>query len=244
MEKLYYAKKKVVIFSDRKSMRNMEIERVDIDNAVKALKTGKSAGTDEVVGEFIKYGGECLKSYLQKLFKKIIEKGEVPQDWQRSRVTLIYKGGGKSRKEIGSYRPIAVMNVLAKVFGWVINTKLMNWAEENKVLGEEQSGFRKGRGGLENVLTIKEIMERNSKCGDELYLTFLDIERAYDTVDRENLLQLLKHLRVDEKIVQILNELYTNKVKFTLGDTTKWMKNNVRVRQGCLISPNPLQFLY
>ena len=101
MWKNYTTPKKVVIFSDRKSMGNVEIERVDIDNAVKALKTGKSARIDEVVGEFIKYSGECLKSYLQKLFQKIIEKGEVPQDWQRSRATLIYKGGGKSRKEIG-----------------------------------------------------------------------------------------------------------------------------------------------
>ena len=81
-------------------------------------------------------------------------------------------------------------------------------------------------------------MERSRKCGDELHLTFPDIKKAYDTVDRENLLQLLKHLGVDEKIVQVLNELYTNnKVKFILRDiTTKWMNNNVGVRQGCLIS--------
>ncbi len=64
-----------MIYSDRKSMSNVEIERVDIENAVRALKIGKSAGTDDVVGEFIKYGRGCLKSYLQKLFQKIIDKG-------------------------------------------------------------------------------------------------------------------------------------------------------------------------
>ena len=242
--KNYMTYEKVKIFSDRKSMRNIEIESQDIDNAVKALKIGKSAGTDGVVGEFIKYGGNSLKVYLQKLFQKIIDTREVPQDWQRSRVTLLFKGGGKPRQEIGSYRPIAVMNMLAKVFGWIINRKLVTWAEENKVLGEEQSGFRKGRGGLENVLVIKEIMERNMKCGEELYLTFLDIEKAYDTVDRRKLMELLAHLGVEENIVRVLKNLYTdNMVKFTLGNnTTKWMKNNVGVRQGCIISPTLFNF--
>ena len=47
----------------------------------------------------------------------------------------------------------------------------------------EQSGFRKGRGGLENVLVMKE----------ELYLIFLDLEKAYDRVDRSKLLTLLTH---------------------------------------------------
>ena len=112
---------KVKIYSDRNSMRNFEIESPDIDNGVKALKTGKSAGTDGVVGEFIKYGGNSLQLYLQELFQKIIEKGEVPQDWQRSRVTLLFKGGGKPRQEIGSYRPIAVMNVLSSQSVWMGN---------------------------------------------------------------------------------------------------------------------------
>ena len=65
------------------------------------------------------------------------------------------------------------------------------------------------------------------------------MKKAYDTVDRRRLLELLEHLGVDEKIVQVLKNIYTdNMVKFSLGDvTTKWMENNVGVRQGCIMSP-------
>ena len=48
----------------------------------------------------------------------------------------------------------------------------------------EQSGFRRGRNGLENILAMKEIIERNKRLGKEVYLVFLDLEKAYDRVDR------------------------------------------------------------
>ena len=150
------------IYSDLREMDSVEVEGEDIDAAVRAIKTGKAGGMDGIIGEFVKYGGETLRQALGGLFRKVLEDGEVPQDWNRSRITLVHKGGGKPREDIGNYRPIAVMNILAKTFGWVINRKLTTWIEESKVLGEEQSGFRKGRGGLENTLVMKEIIEQVS----------------------------------------------------------------------------------
>ena len=129
------------------------------------------------------------------------------------------------------------MNTLAKTFGWMINDKLRTWIEESRMLGEEQSGFRKGRGGLENVLVMKEIIEKNKKLGRELYLVFLDVEKAYDMVNRSKLLTLLTHR--DRKVVQVIRKLYEDsEVEFTLGDvSTGWLRNNIGVRQGCVISP-------
>lgn len=57
--------------------------------------------------------------------------------------------------------PIAIMNTMAKVFGIRVNEKLKAWIETQQVLGEEQSGFRKGRGALENIFTLKNITGRN-----------------------------------------------------------------------------------
>ena len=83
------------------------------------------------------------------------------------------------------------------------------------MFGEEQSGFRKGRGVLENVLVMKEVLVKNKKLGRELYLIFLDLEKAYDRLDRSKLLTLLTHRGVDRKVVQVIRKLYEdNKVKF------------------------------
>ena len=228
-----------VIHSETKSMERIEIDRQDIDLALKAIKEGKAGGTDGIVGELIKHGGGKLSQGLASLFQEILEIGDVPQDWRKSRVTLIHKGGGKPREEIGSYRPIAVVNVLAKVFGWVLNNKVMKWVEEQRILGEEQSGFRPGRGGLENALVLKELIERSRRTGSELYLTFIDLEKAYDTVNRRKLFRLLAHIGIEDRVVQVIRKMYEdNEVNFTLGDiSTGWMGNNVGVRQGCVMSP-------
>jgi len=168
----------MLIYSQFREMGRVELGEQDIGLAMKAIKAGKAGGTDGIIGEFIKYGGEALRQALTGLFRKILEEGEVPQDWNRSRVTLVHKGGGKSKEDVGNYRPIAVINTLAKVFGWVINDKMKKWIEENKILGEEQSGFRKGRGGLENVLVMKEIIERNKKLGKEYIFSILRFRKG------------------------------------------------------------------
>ncbi|XP_063859185.1 uncharacterized protein LOC135100149 [Scylla paramamosain] len=133
-------------------MDGVEKEEQDIVLVVRAIKTGKAGETEVIIGDLIKYGGEALRQASIGLFRKIPEIRKVPQDWNRRRVTLIHKGGRKSREDIDNYRPIAVVNILAKAFGWVINDKLKTWIKKNKVLGEEQSGFGQDTGGLENVL--------------------------------------------------------------------------------------------
>lgn len=231
--------KNITIYSDRRVMDNEGIEEREVERVIKVLKNGKAAGTDGIIGELLKYGGKAAVTTLHKIYNKVLEEGEVPLDWKKSRVTLIHKGGGKDRLDIANYRPIAVINIFAKIFGMVINEKLKAWTESHKILGEEQSGFRKGRGGLENVLTLKEIIARNKQLKKELYLVFIDIEKAYDTVNRQILIKLLRHIGVDEKIVEVIENLYNdNKVQFTLGDiTTDWLQNNIGVRQGCVMSP-------
>lgn len=220
-------------------MRNVQIEEKDVEKALKRIKNGKAGGTDEIIGELVKYSGQGGIRALTNLYRNILEEGEVPEEWRMCRVTLIHKGGGKSKEDIGNYRPISIMNILAKTMGMVLNDKLVTWAEQERVWGEEQNGFRRGRGGIDNLYILKEIVERSIIQEKELYLTFLDLEKAYDTVNRGKLMLLLQHIGIDDKVRTVLKSMYNNnRVIFTLGRiNSDWVKNNVGVRQGCVMSP-------
>lgn len=130
-----------------------------------------------------------MKTVIHNLFSEVFENGQIPEDWRLSRVELIHKGGGKDKTDIGNYRPISVVNILNKLFGDIVNDKLQKWVEQEGVLGEEQNGFRKGRSGLENIYVMKELIDRNKRNRKELYFGFLDIEKAYDSINCRKLIK-------------------------------------------------------
>ena len=82
------------------------------------------------------------------------------------------------------------------------------------------------------------MIERKKKDGGKLYLGFLDIEKAYDRVNREMLCRVLKKVRLSEKIVNIIRAMYVDtKARYRLGNIeTDWVKSERGVRQGCILS--------
>ena len=67
----------------------------------------------------------------------------------------------------------------------------------------------------------------------------MDIEKAYDRVNRQVLCKVLKKFGMSEKVVRIIESMYVNtKARYTLGDIeTEWVLSNRGVRQGCILSP-------
>lgn len=81
-----------------------------------------------------------------------------------------------------------------------VNERLNEVIERNRVMGEEQNGFRKDRRGEDNMYVVNEMIGRARKDGRKKYLAFLDIEKAYDRVDRRMLCKVLEKVGVSEKI--------------------------------------------
>ena len=199
----------------------------------------KAAGPDGIPNEFYKEGGIKIKEGLTNLFVKIIEDTETPEEWSKVAVTLIHKGGNKSKKKIENYRPIAVTNNINNIFCGILKEKIGNIIEENNIIGEEQNGFRKDRRGTENLFILNELIEKAKKENKEYVCAFLDIEKAYDTVSREALWAILRKIGIQENIIKVIEKLYKNTMAdFTLGNIkVKGVKSTRGLRQGCTMSP-------
>ena len=139
--------------------------------------------------------------------------------WNECRVTLLHKGGYKSKNELKNYRPIALVNTVGKVFSAVLNDRLCKWVERAGVLGEEQNGFRVDRRAEDNMFVVNEMIEEKKRDGGKLYLGFLDIEKAYDRVNRERLGRVLEKIGLSAKVVNIVRSMYVDtRAKYSLGD--------------------------
>ena len=95
---------------------NERISREEVERCVKRQKNGKAAGLDEIPYEMYKNGGEVLIDRMTDLFNQVWEEERVPRMWNECRVTLLHKGGHKSKNELKNYRPIALVNTVGKVF--------------------------------------------------------------------------------------------------------------------------------
>ena len=216
-----------------------EIQRGEIEELLKCLKNGKATGMDGIPYELYKYGGEKVVDVLWCLFNEVWREERVPKKWNESRVILLHKGGHKSKKELKNYRPIALNDTVGKIFSMWLNERVRKAVEREEVLGEEQNGFRVNRRGEDNMFIVREMIERCNREGKKGYFAFLDIEKAYDRVDRRVLCKVLRKCGMSEKVVRIIESMYENtKAKYSLGDIeTDWVSSNRGVRQGCILSP-------
>jgi hypothetical protein len=213
-----------------------EITLNELRLVIRTLKNNTSCGEDGIPNEFVKYGGSRLHRALITLFNLFLKIKGTPQEWNKERISMIYKGGKKNL--LTNYRTLALSNVVDKIFCRVLARRLQMVAEREGWLPEAQAAFRKNRGTEDHLFTIMGIVERAKKDGRSLLLGFVDLEKAYDNVLRDHLWEKLKQMGVGDDFIAILKSLYNEHLRRArvAGGTTDWVRCYKGLRQGCPLS--------
>ncbi|MEW8546901.1 MAG: reverse transcriptase family protein, partial [Candidatus Thiodiazotropha sp.] len=194
-------------FNTSQSSLNNPINESEINIAIKALKLNKACGTDGIVNEYIISTKNIMMPIYIKLFNIIIESGIVPSDWVKGNIIPIYKNKG-NKTEPANYRPITLLSCIGKVFTSILNTRLNKYLEENRILNETQSGFRKEYSTIDNIMVLYSLIEYFKSKKNKLYCCFIDFTKAFDNVWRAGLWQkLLKH-GINGKIINVIQNMY------------------------------------
>ncbi len=88
----------------------------------------------------------------------------------------------------------------------VIQGRLQKLAEDE--LPESQCGFRKGRGCVDMVFAVRQLLEKSWEHRERLFITFVDLRKAYDSVPRETMWKVLVKLGVPEMMVRIIKSFH------------------------------------
>ena len=103
-----------------------------------------------------------------------------PQGLKTAIIVPIHKKG--SRLECTNYRGISLLSVVGKVFARVLNDRVKGLTEESVM--DEQGGFRSGRGCIDQVFAVKQVIEKMIEKDRVMFMVFIDLEKAYDNVCR------------------------------------------------------------
>ena len=208
----------------------------EVCDAVNGLKNNKAPGADEITAEYLNLGGDVVVTWMSNLISTIWEKEYVPVDWLKQLTVPIHKKG--SYDDCDNYRGIALLSVPGKVLCKVIQNRLKKVAEST--LRENQCGFRGNRGCIDQLFTLRLLMEKAREFHSPLYLCFIDLKKAYDSVNREALWAVLrKRYHLPQKLLSIIEALHTG----TLGAVRAYGRCSQNfsitngVRQGDVMAP-------
>jgi Reverse transcriptase (RNA-dependent DNA polymerase) len=231
---------------------NGEIAVEEFDAAVRQMRPNKAPGEDMLPVEFYKAAMRpsapgrrdfsLVNSVMGRWFiyawRFLFERGHVPPEWNTSILVPILKRGGDPRVT-AHYRPIALMNVGLKVLNKVLANRLTKFLEDNNRLSTAQAGFRPKRECMEHVIALVDICQRRMAVGKNTYVGFIDLKKAYDSVNLRRLFAKMARMGICGKFLRYIISLYSTAQACVLvgGSVTDPIALERGVRQGCPLSP-------
>ncbi|KXJ15113.1 putative RNA-directed DNA polymerase from transposon X-element [Exaiptasia diaphana] len=214
-----------------------EVTNKDVLLLLQNLNSKKATGPDKIPAKLLKLAGNIISPSLTKIFNCSLSSGIFPEDWKVARVSPVYKAGTKS--DPNNYRPISVVPIVAKIFEKLVHNQLYRYLATNNLLANNQSGFR----SLHSTLTAL-IDANNSWCvnidkGLINGVVFIDLKKAFDTIDHKILIQKLKVYGIDRNTLPWFESYLLNRQQHCSinGHISKDRNLSVGVPQGTLLGP-------
>ena len=179
----------------------------EITKAMAKMKKGRSPGEDGLPVEVLKAGGMTVVEQLLNICNRAYETEMVPSDWQKRIISPIFKKGEKTICD--NHRGIALLFHAGKIYTRIVETKLRECVEG--VLDTSQYGFRPGRSTINAVFIVKMLLEKSWEWGIDQYALFVDLEKAFDRVNRNHLWKVLKENRynIPTKLIRVIRSIYS-----------------------------------
>ena len=210
------------------------INEAETERALKGMKSGKAVGSDEIQAEVWKCLGWFGVVTLCKLFNSIMITETIPSAWRDRVLVPIFKEKGDIQ-ECKNYRGIKLLTHTFKIWERVLDRRVRECTD----IHESQFGFMPGRSTTDAIFILKQTTEQYREGQKNICVTFIDLEKAYDRVPREEIWRTTRERLVPEKYVKLVQDMYTGcrtMVRTVAGESSKF-NVEVGLHQGSALSP-------
>ena len=181
-------------------LNKIEITDMEVTRGLKGVKRGRTPGWDEMRAEMVDVAGEIGVRWTKRLLNTCMKHCKVPEDWRTGLIVPIWKRKGDTQ-DPGKYIGITLLSHIMKLLERMLGKRLHERAEPE--LGEEQLGFRKGRGTTDGMFSLMQLVEKRLEEQGHMALAFVDLEKAFDTVPRKMAMATLRWMGAPESDIKM-----------------------------------------
>ena len=187
-----------------------EITENEILEVLNKLRNNTAPGPDNIPNDFLKVmsKAEPFRKVILKQMNACMHQKITPKQWKKSNIYTIYKKQNPNNPL--NYRPIALLSATNKIYSSLITKRLSDFLEDNNCLSEMQGGFRRDRPTFAKMWTLKNIIEHAKINEKELHVCYLDIQKAYDSVEYWALDLILKKYGFSKHFRHIISNICEN----------------------------------
>ena len=213
------------------------VEQKTVQRILHSLKVNRAAGLDNIPARLLKDAEMELAPSITYLVNKSISDGIVPDLWKVARVTHLHKPDDKLQVE--NYRPISVLPVLSKVVERVVHSQLNAHLHQLDFLYQHQYGFRRGHSTEQAITQLNNWVLESMDEGKVTGLLFIDISKAFDSLNHKVLLRKLEHLGLSERSLRWFRSYRADRQQSVLinGELSEPHTITLGVPQGSILGP-------
>ena len=201
------------------------------------IKISKSTGHDDISSRVVKNSIHCFVEPLCYIFNRSIYSGIVPEELKLAKIVPIHKKG--DTHDMLNYRPIAILPVFTKLLEKIMYNRLYNFLQNKNILIDNQFGFRKKYSTALAIFSLTDSILKEMEKGNYSIGLFMDLSKAFDTIDHRILLKKLEYYGIRGVALQWFRSYLHQRKQYVMinGVKSSIQCSDCGVPQGSVLGP-------
>lgn len=209
----------------------------DLLRHIHSLRGGSAPGHDCISASFLKAHANVLLKPLLHVINISLQTGEFPEPFKIAKVIPIYKSNDITEKS--NFRPISLLSTLTKVIEKIVKEQFILYLDTNDIIVSNQYGFRKSKNISDALFHLNRDINSSITNNHRCLIVFLDLAKAFDTVDRSILISKMEHIGVTGNALNWMKSYFDSRQQFVNinGVNSDQLPVDYGVIQGSTLGP-------